>query len=303
VMVADRYHDPPPSPDPYRVTSEGFQVGGFDASFRFEIADADLVAAMMAAARRRARAIGVRWHSSLSPDGDGYCRADGNSFRLDMLLERLRRDLPTIAEATPAARHSPVQRQRLANGLCDVLCRSAASYYDRYYKEGEPDYVPRLRRLRTSEVWPLHELWVGDKHRDLYARLAVTEEILASWVLDEVAHEVVLEELHTAAELLLMRLLKKHRAPAFSELVNEARQDGYLEMPLSFAYDFTGRARSPRKSMHGVKLPSPATTVRHNRRRLPSRLPSRIHVRVWACAFPVKGGASTVLWFRPGRVD
>jgi hypothetical protein len=41
--------------------------------------------------------------------------------------------------------------------------------------------------------------------------------------------------------------------------------------------------------MHGGKVPSPIATVRRNRRRLPSRLPSRVRVRVWACAFPVKG--------------
>src|SRR5215212_5121755 len=46
--------------------------------------------------------------------------------------------------------------------------------------------------------------------------------------------------------------------------------------------------------MHGGKVPNPVTTVRRNRRRLPSRLPSRVRVRVWACAFRLKGGASTV---------
>jgi len=178
----------------------------------------------------------VRWHSSVSVDGQGYCRMDGNGFWLDMLLERMRRDLPTIAEATPADRHTPAERRRLANGLIDVLCRSRVSYYDRYDKEGQPDYVPRLRRLRTSEVVPVRALWPGDKHPDLYARLAITEEILTSWALDEVAPEVVLEELHTAAELILMRLMEKRRAPAFAELVEEARADGHLEWRLGMHY-------------------------------------------------------------------
>jgi hypothetical protein len=212
-------------------------MAGFDAMFRFHADDRNLMVALMAAARRRARALGVRWHSSLSADGLGYCRMDGSTFRLDMLLERMRRDLPTIAEATPADRHTPTERRHLANGLIEVLCRWAGSYYDRYDKEGQPDYVPRLRRLRTSEVVPVRVLWPGDKHPDLYARLAVTEEIMTSWVLDEAAPEAVLEELHTAAELILMRLMEKRRAPAFAELVEEARADGHLELPLGMHYD------------------------------------------------------------------
>jgi hypothetical protein len=213
-------------------------VAGFDATFRFHPGDHDLIAAMMLAARRRSRTLRVRWHSALDAEGNGYCCMDGNTFRLDMLLERLRRDLPTIAEASPSGRHSPLQRRHLANGLYDILCRSRAMYYDRHYKEGQPEYVPRVRRLRSSEVWPVHHLWVGDKHQDLSARLGVTEEIMASWVLNEVAPEVVLEEMHTAAELLLMRLLNKRRAPAFAELVEHARGAGHLDMPLAFAYDF-----------------------------------------------------------------
>jgi hypothetical protein len=59
---------------------------------------------------------------------------------------------------------------------------------------------------------------------------------MMSWALDEVAPEVVLEELHTAAELILMRLVEKRRAPAFAELVEAARADGHLEWPLGMHY-------------------------------------------------------------------
>ena len=225
-------------------------MAGFDATFRFHPGDHDLIAAMVLAARRRSRTLRVRWHSALDADGNGYCRMDGNTFRLDMLLERLRRDLPTIAEATPSDRHTPIQRRRLANGLCDVLCRSRVGYYDRYYREDQPEYVPRVRRLRSSEVWPVHQLWVGERHRDLSARLGVTEEIMASWALNEIAPEVVLEDMHTAAELMLMRLLGKRRAPAFSELINDAQHAGHLDMPLQFTYDF----EDPRGFDHAADL-------------------------------------------------
>jgi hypothetical protein len=81
-------------------------MAGFDATFRFHPNDRDLVTALMAAAKRRSRTLGVRWQSSVSANGRGYCRMDGNGFRLNMLLERLRRDLPIIAEATTSARHT-----------------------------------------------------------------------------------------------------------------------------------------------------------------------------------------------------
>ena len=35
----------------------------------------------------------------------------------------------------------------------------------------------------------------------LYARLSITEELLVAWVFDEIALEILLEELHTACEL------------------------------------------------------------------------------------------------------
>lgn len=211
-------------------------MAGFDASFRFHPDDLALLTALMAAARRRARPIGVRWRSTLDPAGRGYCMLDGNGFRLDMLLERLRRDLPTIAEATPSDRHTPAQRRRFANGLCDVLCKWRGNFYDRYYREDGPDHIPQLRRISTRGVWPVHLLWPSQAHADLYPRLEVTEEVMNSWVLDEVVAEVVIEELHTAAELMLTRLAGKRRAPAFAELVAQANQSGRLGRHLRHAY-------------------------------------------------------------------
>lgn len=51
---------------------------------------------------------------------------------------------------------------------------------------------------------------------------------MASWALKDAAPEVVLEELHTASELMLMRLVGKRRAPAFAELVEHATTAGFL---------------------------------------------------------------------------
>jgi hypothetical protein len=56
----------------------------------------------------------------------------------------------------------------------------------------------------------------------------LTERVLTSWALDEIAPEVALEELHTAFELLLTRAARKRRAPTFAELVKLAHEGGWL---------------------------------------------------------------------------
>jgi hypothetical protein len=193
-------------------------VAGFDATFTFDPRHADLLAAIITAARRRARPMSVRWRSRVDADsGVGWVGIDGNTFQLDVYLHRLRRDLPTIAEAV-ASGGRPAWRRKYALGLVDVLTRFRCDFYERYGM----DHVPRLRAVSKPAVMSVHSLWMGERHRDLWARLAVTEEIMGEWLLDEVPPEVVVEELHTAAELLLTRWARKSRAPAFAVLVDLA---------------------------------------------------------------------------------
>ncbi|GAA1818297.1 hypothetical protein HC028_17220 [Planosporangium flavigriseum] len=199
-------------------------MAGFDATFTFDPKHAALLGEIFQAARRRARPMFVRWRSRVSStDGHAYVVLDGNTFQLDIFLERLRRDLPAIAEAVPAGR-SPAWRRKFANGLVDILTKYRCSYYDRY----DADYVPRLRAVTRSSVWPVHSLWMGEQHQDLWARLVVTEEIISGWLLDEIPPEVVVEELHTAIELMLTRWCGKIRAPAFSDLVDKAEDAAIL---------------------------------------------------------------------------
>lgn len=126
--------------------------GGIRRHVRYHPGDHDLIVALMLRARRRALTLRVRWHSALDGEGNGYCSMDGNTFRLDMLLERLRRDFPTIAEATVSDPHTPLQRRHLANGLRDILCRSRVGVL-RPPLQGRPTGVcpartaPVIRRL------------------------------------------------------------------------------------------------------------------------------------------------------------
>ena len=199
-------------------------MAGFDAAMTFDPKHARLISEMLAAARRRARATFVRWHCRLdAQSGHLYVRLDGNTFQLDIFLERLRRDLPTIAEAVPAGGR-PAWRRKFGLGFVDILMKYRCSFYDRY----DETYVPRLRATSQTAVWPVLSLWMGERHRDLWARLAVTEEIMSRWLLDEAPPEVVVEELHTAVELMLTRWLGKTRPPAFKDLVDRAAAAGIL---------------------------------------------------------------------------
>lgn len=190
---------------------------------------------MNSAARRRARDMHIRWKSQATGDGVGYAALDGWSYGLDVFLERLRRDIPTIAEATPG-RRNPAYRRRLGNGYVDILTKYRCSWYDRYYKVDE-SYVPKLRAIRASSVWPIHSLWPGSGDQELGMRLVVAQTVMAAWCVREVDAEVVIEELHTAAELMLKRLTRMPDRTKFPDLIREARRKNALPTkPMTSAY-------------------------------------------------------------------
>lgn len=105
-------------------------MAGFDATFRVSPRDIPLVRGCFDAIRLRARKLGARIETKVYEDGAYIC-FNGNTYVLDTLLERLRRDLPTIAEATPTER-SPAARRRTANGLVEILNRYRGMMYDRH---------------------------------------------------------------------------------------------------------------------------------------------------------------------------
>jgi hypothetical protein len=190
-----------------------------DACFRFGSKDEAIVRACLAAARRRARILGIRrFRSGVRDIGQAvaFIEIDGNTYALDIFLERLRRDLPTIAEATSSHR-SPASRRALALGLIDILTRFRLSMYDRY----DEDWIPTLRARRQPAYTLPHQLWTDNPA--LQARLSVTSELMADWHFGEVAPPVLLEELHTAAELILEELVnRRSKRHSFQELVELA---------------------------------------------------------------------------------
>ncbi|MFG3422087.1 hypothetical protein [Micromonospora sp. NPDC048063] len=92
-----------------------------------------------------------------------------------------------------------------------------------------------MLRKRNATAYMVVNFWLGQEHDDLADRLTVTLDTISAWAFDDTAPEVVLEELHTAATLLLMRRLGLRRAPAFSELVEREVAAGGLNQGLWFA--------------------------------------------------------------------
>lgn len=194
-------------------------MASFDALFKFRTADRALVDACLAATRRRSKKFGVRIRSRVSEYNYVYVLFDGQTYALDILLERLRRDLPTIAEATPCER-TPRDRRRVALGLVDILNRYRGGLYERY---GE-DWVPTLRAKRAAAYSLPHEVFPYEAP-SLQDRLLVTMDMLASWHYDEVAPEVLVEEIHTAAELLLEASVNRRaKRLSFAQLVDAAHE-------------------------------------------------------------------------------
>jgi hypothetical protein len=137
------------------------------------------------------------------------------------------RDLPTICEAAEGSSRGPVLRRRLGHQFVQIAI-------DRRFSRDESkpeDWVPHLRARKQPPEPFGHFLLDCPDAPDLQQRLAVTERMLVDWYFGEVAPEVMIEELHTAFELTLARVIygRYRRDKTFQELINEARERGALD--------------------------------------------------------------------------
>lgn len=199
-------------------------MAGYGGTFAFDPQDHDLLDGLRSVIRRRARATHVQFRCTIERAGRCSYTFVGNTVGLDLLLNRLRRDLPTSAEAMATGR-SAATRRRLANGLTDILVRQRLEFHDRFLE----DHVPMLRG-RSDQI----AAGVFGLPRDavaLFPRLWITDDILASWLMNEVPAEVVIEEISTAAEVLLRAVLRESGASSFTDVVESARQRRILDSP------------------------------------------------------------------------
>lgn len=202
-------------------------MAGFDIAFYFKEEDRPVLEAMLSAAKRRARLFKIKMETRLSNQA-AYVAFDGQTFRLDLFLERLRRDLPTIAEATPASR-APNSRRLLANGFIDIINRWRLGLYERYeLDENYHDWRPTLRGKKKPIYSMPHDIFPY-KAIKLANRMSVTMEMLASWHFNEVSPEVLMEEIHTAAELLMRSALGATSKPmSFPQLIAASHRRKFL---------------------------------------------------------------------------
>jgi hypothetical protein len=200
-------------------------MAGFDAYFRYLERDAPIVEALLAASRRRARTLRLRQFRSWNATADlvAGLQLDGNTYLLDIYLERLRRDLPTIAEATQSPR-TPAGRRKVANGYLEILVRNRGQMYDRY----EETWLPTLRG-RSTPLYMLPHVFFT-KNEKLRARLLATSEFITGWHFGEVEPAIVVEELHTAAELMLSEILgKRSSSMSFAQMTEACETAGVLQ--------------------------------------------------------------------------
>lgn len=140
---------------------------------------------------------------------------------MDLLGYRLERDLPVVAEGILTTSFSRPQRIRLGRGFVDLMLRG---------RDVDQEGCMTLRGVaRTRWYYPPYEFECSETPR-LHARLATTLSVIVAWNFDEIAPEVLLEELHTACELTLEELVnKRSKRLSFAELTATAHDAGLFD--------------------------------------------------------------------------
>lgn len=202
-------------------------MAGFDMEFTYDSVDEPLVDAFVAATRRRARRAGLRrWRSERLRDGrtGWYFAVDGHSGRMALLAQKIERDLPIVAEAIAVPQRSLRQRRHLANGFVDIYAR--CGYGLEEVEEAVPHLVPKTA---VGFTWVPHLLeYPGDVN--IAARLEVTEAACIDWHFGDIPAPTMLEELHTAAELVLDHAVHgRFTRKTFADNVGAASSAGILD--------------------------------------------------------------------------
>lgn len=162
---------------------------------------------------------------------------------MDVLAHALERDLPLVAEGIALPNVAPRQRRRTGLGFADLYIRGL---------DYRTDATLRWRGVsRTHYYFTPYELspdslQAAEGAANLAARLRITESVILDWHFDRVAPPVLLEELHTAAELVLEHLVnRRSKRLSFAELVAAADAQSLLAWPLPDVAQCMGAPRDP----------------------------------------------------------
>ena len=203
-------------------------MAGTDLEFTYDDDDDPLISMFVAATRRRARTAGIQTFRSSRIVVGGrrgyYISVDGRSWRFSLLAQKLERDLPLLAEAIELPHRSLRDRRRLANSFVTAYAHGG------YGSDEDEEQVPHLRPMtHVGFQWVPHLItYPAAKHID--QRLAVTEKFCVDWYFGEIPGPTMLEELHTASELLLSHAVgDTENRGHFPGLVDRAASAGLLD--------------------------------------------------------------------------
>jgi len=198
-------------------------MAGFDYEFAYTENQASLVDSALAAQRRRARALDLRIVTERKSPAQVYVQVNGNSRRMDVLGYRLERELPLVCEGNSSSGLPPRERRRLGLGVADMYLRGR--------NLGNESEKPMILRgvADTRYYFPVFEFSPQEAGTEqLQHRLRLTEELIADWDVRNISHFTVIEELHTASELLLQAVIPLPRRQDYYPQRLEAARDQKL---------------------------------------------------------------------------
>jgi hypothetical protein len=165
-------------------------MAGFDFDFTYTGPQEAVVRVCLAAGRARARKLGLLWQWRHTATRHCVVSIHGNSRRIDLLGYRLERDLPLVAEGCRVEGLSPAQGARIGRGFADMMLKG------RHVEQENPIVLRGV--TETNYYYSPYDYDCPSSPR-LHARLSITENLIVAWNFEEIAPEVLLEELHTPA--------------------------------------------------------------------------------------------------------
>ena len=197
-------------------------VAGYGTSIEVPAVYDQLSRALLRAAQRRGRALDLevrfRKRSSPSPGWTSWeLTADGHSVHVAAWARQIERELPVVAEGYTGAGSG-----RAAVRLAGSLVARFIEFCVGGMLEAVPDRVVLHRQDDARVFWPL--LDPPDLGHDLAARLTLADELIARWLVGDLPDETGIEEIHTAIEIVLRRVLDAGERVPFPDLIRTAAE-------------------------------------------------------------------------------
>lgn len=202
------------------------QMAGYGCEIEARSGYDDLVRALLRAAQRRGKRLGLDVHyrrRPLPPHSSVWTlTADGSGVVIAAWVQQLDRDLPVVAEGFTG------------HGAGAVAVRIGHSIPARFVELLVGDRLPSVSASvitsRTDEArvfWPI--LDPPDMGRPLSERLQLADRLIGRWIVADLPDETALEELHTAFEIVLRTVLASGRDARFPQLLDRAQDAGLID--------------------------------------------------------------------------